>query len=89
MTNNGVRISFKEIYQLVLDTSKAVSRIETKLEDMEQTEEICRRAADQADEALCRVREMAEQQKWLTRAIVGAVISGLMGALIYFLLGAK
>lgn len=89
MTDNGVRISFKEIYQLVLDTSRAVSRIETKLEDMEQTEEICRRAADQADEALCRVREIVEQQKWLTRALIGALISGLMGALFYFLLGVK
>jgi hypothetical protein len=73
-----------DIYKIIIDINKCVGRIEGKLEGLEETDKICRNAADQAEEALCRVRELLDSLKWIFRAVMGALITSGIGALFYF-----
>lgn len=73
-----------EIYKIIIDINKCVGRIESRLDGLEHTDRICREAASQAEEALCRVKEMAANAKWILRAIVGALITSGVGALFYY-----
>jgi recombinational DNA repair protein RecR len=84
---NGVKISTKEIYQLVLKTSKSVNRIESKVENIHEIEKNCRIAVEQSDEALCRVKELREQNVWLWRTIIGGIIAAAIGAVFLHLGG--
>lgn len=74
-----------DVYKIIIDINKSVGRIEAQLECMRDTDEICRKAADQAEEALGRVKEIVDGAKWIFRAIMGAVITTVVSALSYFL----
>lgn len=84
---NGVKISFKEIYQMVLDTSRGVQRIEDKIHKIDQTEERCREALDRSDDAMRMAIELTEQNKWLWRTVITAIITAAIGAIFYFMRG--
>lgn len=73
-----------DVYKIIIDINKSVGRIEAQLECMKDTDEICRKAADQAEEALSRVREMVDGARWIFRAILGALITSGVGALFYW-----
>jgi hypothetical protein len=91
----GFFISVKEMYESIQDignefrtTSQQIltrlSVMESKLEGVGQTEERAREALYKADEAYNIAQKVENQQVWLWRVIIGALVTGAVMALFSF-----
>lgn len=76
---------YNEIKDLLHKQDLKLTRIEEKLNDYNDIKE----KSSQADERSKRneqdIKELQERNKWLTRAIAGAIITALVGLLFVFI----
>jgi Haemolysin XhlA len=93
--NIGLFISVKEMYESIQtlgdefrSTSQQIltrlSVMESKLAGVGQTEERAREALKKADEAYNIAQKVENQQVWLWRVIIGALVTGAVMALFSF-----
>lgn len=91
-TEDGVHISQKEIYELVLKIGKTVDRMESNLDArlsiMEKTDERSRKALNVAENNAQRVNAMQaliekveKNQVWLWTTVVGVLLTSAIKAL--------
>ncbi|QMV44476.1 hemolysin XhlA family protein [Cohnella cholangitidis] len=83
MSNEEVRV--------LSDIRERVVRLETKIDAMTDVRETAEEARDKAIEALqssksahLRVNEIADNQRWLWRTLVGAIIAAVITGLTKF-----
>lgn len=88
---NGVTITLREIYDSVQEVAAGVrrlderiTRLEEKTRETDEVDERSRKALQTAEAALEEVKELKAGQTWLWRTIAGALITGAIGALFYF-----
>lgn len=88
--NNGVVISIKEMYATLQEVSRALQRIESRLDKLEgkveiayQADERSRLALNKAEDALELSQKVEGQIAWLWRTAIGALIVGAIEALFY------
>ncbi|MBH8609433.1 hemolysin XhlA family protein [Thermoactinomyces sp. CICC 10521] len=88
--NNGVVISIKEMYATLQEVSRALQRIESRLDKLEgkveiayQADERSRAALNKAEDALELAQKVESQIAWLWRTAIGALIVGAIEALFY------
>lgn len=62
-----------------------LTKIETKLDDYSNTREKTETAYSLSKENEKEIEDMKEKIKWITRTIVGAILTGLIGIGIIFL----
>lgn len=81
----------QEINNVLIDIRERVVRVETKLDNMTDVKDIADEAKDKANEALQsaksahhRLDDVADNQKWLWRTVIGALLVGAIGLLFYF-----
>lgn len=81
----------QEINNVLIDIRERVVRVETKLDNMTDVKDIADEAKDKANEALHsaksahhRIEDVADNQKWLWRTVIGALLTGAIGLLFYF-----
>lgn len=94
MSDPGVTITLREIYDLVQEVAQGVrrlddriTRIEEKTREVDAVDERSRQALQAAQEALKGVQEIEENQAWLWRTVIGALITSAIAALFYFARG--
>lgn len=87
----GIVITPRELYDLVQQATLMLQRIESrldvleeKLEDAHTTDERSRQALIIATEARDTAQEAKQQIEWLWRTLIGALVTGAIGALFYF-----
>jgi hypothetical protein len=93
---NGVKVSFREIYDATQDIAQDVREIsvqlkmmEKELKDFRAAKKRSEEAYEKANEALLTARNMQEEYKWFKRKIIGAllttIITGIAWALMQLL----
>jgi Haemolysin XhlA len=87
----GIVITPRELYDLVQQATLMLQRIESrldvleeKLEDTHETDERSRQALTLAKEARDTANDAKQQIEWLWRTLIGALITGAVGAFFYF-----
>ena len=88
--NQGITITLREIYDSVQEVGAGVRKLDeriTKLEERtKQTEDMddrSRRALQAATEAKDKADKLEQNQAWVVRTLVGALITGVVGVLFY------
>lgn len=91
MSENGVTITLREIYDSVQEVAAGVrrlderiTRLEEKTRETDEVDERSRKALQTAETALEEVNELKANQTWLWRTVIGALITGAIAALFYF-----
>jgi len=91
MTDNGVVISNKEMYDMIQEMARSLQRIEARLDQMEEkmefahsADERSRDALNKAEDALDLSRKIEDQLIWMWRIVGGAIATGAIGALFLF-----
>ncbi|SEN79722.1 hemolysin XhlA family protein [Lihuaxuella thermophila] len=91
MTDNGVVISTRELYDMIQEMARSLQRIEARLDQMEEkmesaltADERSREALNKAEDALELARKLEDQLIWMWRIIAGAIATGAIGALFLF-----
>ena len=87
--DNGVKISTKEIYDMAFQALRSIEKIEAKIENIHHIEEICRDAAENARIALKLVQGKQDNRKYIFQMFLGAMITGIVTVVIYFISGGK
>ncbi|OUQ86275.1 hemolysin XhlA [Brevibacillus brevis] len=74
--------------QVLSDIRERIVRVETKLDSMTDVRETAEEAKEKANEALQygksahhRLNEVADNQKWLWRTVIGGLIAGAIALL--------
>lgn len=91
MSENGVTITLREIYDSVQEVAAGVrrlderiTRLEEKTRETDEVDERSRKALQTAEAAMEEVKELKANQIWLWRTVIGALITGAIAALFYF-----
>lgn len=94
MSDQGVVISPKEMYDLLRNIEKNLQEIKSdirflkeKADVADQADKRSRKALEKAEEALKLAEKVENHQTWLWRAIMGSLIAGAIGILFYFARG--
>lgn len=76
-------LSDLEMSRVLSDIRERIVRVETKIDTMtdvretaEEAKEVANKAMDSAKSAHHRLNEVADNQRWLWRTVIGAVIAG-------------
>jgi hypothetical protein len=84
----GVVITQREMYDLILNVSRSLQRMESKLElleekiaDSNEIDERSREALNTAHEALELAKKNESELQWLWRTIIGGLVVSAIGAL--------
>ena len=85
MKDDGIHISMREIYDIIVDTSKRLERLEERIHSYHDVDKKSSDALKAADEALKLSRVLTQQAGWLLKAIVGAAIPLLVSIAVYHL----
>lgn len=92
MDQTGVTITLREIYDLVQEVAAGVrrlddriTRLEEKTRETDEVDERSRKALQTAEAAMKEVKELKANQTWLWRTVAGALITGAIAALFYFI----
>ncbi len=91
MIDPGVTITLREIFDSVQEVGAGVRKLDeriTKLEERtkqtEDTDERSRKALQTANEAKEKVDHLEQNQAWVVRTLIGALIAGAVGVLFFF-----
>jgi len=101
MSDQGVVISPKEMYELLRNVDKSLEEIKAdirslkeKMVDVDQADERSREALDKAKEAMTKAEaahalasKLENHQTWLWMTVVGSLVTGAITALFYFARG--
>jgi len=85
---SGEHMPDVEMSRMLSDIRERVVRMETKFDSMTNVRETAEEAKEKASEALLssrsahhRLNEIADNQRWLWRTVIGAVIAGAIALL--------
>ncbi|GIM47052.1 hypothetical protein DNHGIG_26010 [Collibacillus ludicampi] len=91
MSEQGVTITLREIYDSVQKVAADVRRLDERMmrleekgKDADEVDERSRKALQLAESAIQRVQELEESKNWIVKSAIGALITGAIGALFYF-----
>ncbi len=92
MGDGNVIITTKEMYNALQEVSQGLQRIEGRLDKLEskvesahQADERSREALEIAKDAHELAKKLETKQEWVWRAIIGALVTGVIGVLFYLI----
>lgn len=84
----------KEMFNNIMETNKILSHLtarvdvlNSRIEEMVVADERSRVALDKAEDMESIVKRLEDGQRWLSRTIISALITGAAGALFFILQG--
>lgn len=80
-----------ENQEILSEIRERIVRVETKIDSMKDISKTADEAKEKANEALLsaksahhRIEDVADNQKWLWRTVIGALLVGAIGLLFFF-----
>jgi molecular chaperone GrpE (heat shock protein) len=94
VSENGIVITPKEMYDALQEVSKSLQRIEGRLDKLEskielahQADERSRQALELAKDAYDLAKRLEKKHEWTWKTTISALITGVIGVLFYFVQG--